>query len=116
MPGANCSIYGCPTSRKSKGISIFRVPTGDDEYSKNWREKIVNIITKDRVIDKNLRSQIEKKNLYTCELHYLEDQLIRNDTKTTRIPGVVPTLNLPVKSFQHQIKLQKDPLPVYKKG
>ena len=70
MPGANCSIYGCKTSRKDKGIAIFRVPTGEDEFSTKWRDEIVNIITKDRVIDKNLRRQIDTKNLYTCELHY----------------------------------------------
>ena len=99
MPGANCSIFGCPTSRRSKGIAIFRVPTGEDEYSKNWRHKIVNVVTKDRELNKDLRTQIEKKNIFTCELHYPEEHLIRNDIKTTRVPGVIPTLNLPVKSF-----------------
>ena len=68
MPGANCSIFGCSTSRKSKGISIFRVPTGDDDYNTKWREKIVNIITKDRLINESLKTQIERKSLYTCEL------------------------------------------------
>ena len=41
MPGVNCSIYGCSTSRKSKGIAILRVPTGDDDYSTQDRQKIV---------------------------------------------------------------------------
>ena len=99
MPGANCSIFGCPTSRKCKGIAIFKVPTGDDEYNTRWREKIVHIITKDRVIYASLKRQIEKKLLYTCELHYHKDCLIRNETKTTRVPNSLPTLNLPVKSF-----------------
>ena len=98
MPGANCAIFGCSTSRKTKGLAIFRVPTGDDEYSKTWRERIVNIITKDRVIDKGLKNQIDKRTLFTCELHYPEEDLIRNESRTTRIPGVVPTLNLPVKT------------------
>jgi len=40
MPGANCSIFGCSTSIKTKGIAIFRVPTGNDD-------------TRDRVIDQN---------------------------------------------------------------
>jgi hypothetical protein len=31
--------------------------------------------------------------------YYPEEQLIRNGFKTTRIPGVLPSLNLPVKSF-----------------
>jgi len=99
MPGANCSIFGCSTSRKSKGIAIFRVPTGDDEYSTQWRKKIVDIVTKDREIDASLRSQIEKRTLHTCELHYPEETLLRNSTRTTKIPGALPTLNLPLKSF-----------------
>jgi hypothetical protein len=102
MPGANCSIFGCSTSRKSKGVAIFRVPTADDEYSTEWRNKIVSIITRDREIDKGLRKQIKGKTLHTCELHYAEETLLRNQRKTTRIPGSLPTLNLPVKSFQTQ--------------
>ena len=74
MPGANYSIFGCSTSRKSKGISIFRVPTGDDEYSSQWREKIVNIITRDRVIDDSLKKRIENRTQHTCELHYPEEK------------------------------------------
>ena len=99
MPGANCAILNCSTSRNKKGIAIFRVPTGEDDFSKKWRENIINIVTKDRIIDGSLRKQIENKSLYTCELHYPEDKLIRNTTKTTRIPGALPTLNLPKKSF-----------------
>lgn len=97
MPGANCSIYGCSTSRKKKGIAIFRVPTGDDEFNTKWRENIVSIITKDRIIDKSLKCQIENRNLYTCELHYPEEQLVRNESRTTRIPGSLPSLHLPAK-------------------
>jgi len=75
MPGANCSIFGCSTSRKTKGIAI------------EWRQKIVQIITRDRVIDQNLKKQIENRTLHTCELHYPEECLLRNTNKTTRIPG-----------------------------
>ena len=37
--------------------------------------------------------------LHTCELNYTEECLLRNKIKTTRVPGSLPTLNLPVKSF-----------------
>ena len=63
MVGSNCSIYGFLNSRnKIKGLGIFRIPTKDDEYSKNWRNALVKIITKDRVVDNQLREQ--KKDLY----------------------------------------------------
>ena len=107
MPGANCSIFGCSTSRKTTGISIHRIPTGDDEYSKNWREQLVNIITKDRVIDQSLKSQIDRKLLYVCELHFPENCSIRHETKTNLVPKSIPTLNLPVKSFSKDPTIQK---------
>ena len=76
MPGANCSIYGCSTSRRNTGIAIFRVTRGKDEYNTAWRGKLVNVITKDRVMDSALRNQIEKQNLHICEKHFTEESLI----------------------------------------
>ena len=64
MPGSNCSIFGCPISRKTVGLAIIRVTQRADEYNSKWRDKLVNIITRDRVIDQSLKKQIEKKNLY----------------------------------------------------
>ena len=52
------------------------------------------------MIDENLKRQINSKSLYTCELHYTEDCLLRHESnRTTRKPRSLPTLNLPVKSF-----------------
>lgn len=75
MPGANCSILGCSTSRRKVGVAIFRVTAGKDEYNTNWRNKVIDIVTKYREIDKPLRDRIEKKNIYICERHY-EDKFI----------------------------------------
>ena len=56
MVGSNFSVYGCSNSRdKTKGLGIFRIPTKDDEYSKNWHNALVHIITKERVVDDQLR-------------------------------------------------------------
>ena len=77
MPGANCSIFGCSTSRNHVGIALHRIPKKDDEYSCNWREKLIQIITRDRVVDPSLRRQIEKRNLCICELHFSDDKLLR---------------------------------------
>ena len=76
MPGANCSIFGCTKSRTTKGLAIFGIPKKDDEWHRDWREKLVNIITKDREIDADLKGQIEIKSL-----HFTEDQLIRSKLK-----------------------------------
>ena len=77
MVGANCSIFGCSSSRRKYGVAIFKVPHGDDEWSSNWRKSIISFVTKDRVIDKALRERIMKKNIFVCEKPYSEDQLIR---------------------------------------
>ena len=38
---ANCAIFNCSSSRKDKhkGISLFKVPGGNDEFSHNWSMK-----------------------------------------------------------------------------
>ena len=75
MPGANCSIYGCSVSRRKeyRGISLFNVPVGNNDFGKDWKHKLISVITKDRVVDDSLHAQIEKSNLYICERHFSPD-------------------------------------------
>ena len=73
--GANCSIYGCSTSRKNKDVGIFRLPAVKDDLSKKWREELLNVILRDRVLDESLKRQIEKNTLHICQLHFKEDDL-----------------------------------------
>ena len=77
MVWANYSIFGCLSSRKNSGVAIFEVPQGEDEWSSNWRKSIISVVTKDHVIDKALRERVIKKDIFVCENHYSEDQLIR---------------------------------------
>ena len=61
MVGANCSIFGCSSSRRKSVVAILKVPQGDDEWSSNWRKSIISVVTKDRAIDKAMRERIGKK-------------------------------------------------------
>ena len=70
MPGANCSIFGCGSSRRNKGISIFKIPTRKDKLNEDWRSKLVGQILKDREVDDNLRRQIASDTLHICERHF----------------------------------------------
>ena len=70
MPGANCSIFGCGTSRKHTGVGIFRIPTGEDDLSKKTPDAWLCVVTKDREVDQNLRRQMENRTLYVCEKHF----------------------------------------------
>ena len=74
MPGANFSIYGCSKSRRHKEISIFEIPSPNSESNKKWRRELLNIVTKDRVVDENLQCQIDANKIYICEKHFCEDQ------------------------------------------
>ncbi len=75
MPGTNCSIFGCNSNQKNTKIGIMKVPSGDDEYNNKWRKELKNIVTKDRVIDAGLRTQIEKCTIRICEKHFHPSQL-----------------------------------------
>ena len=75
MPGANCSIFGCGTSRKHAGVGIFRITQGQDEKSKETRQAWIDIITKDRVVDTDLRRQIDNNSLYVCENHFKKEEV-----------------------------------------
>ena len=71
IPEENCSIFNWRCSRAAPRISFFEVPTKDDEYSKNWRNKVIAFITRDRVIESNLKRQIKNQPLHTCDQHYM---------------------------------------------
>ena len=74
MPGANCSIRSCSSSRRSKGISIFNIPKKNLKFKgaeqEKWRNDMINIITRDREIDSDLRRQINEDRLHICEKHF----------------------------------------------
>ena len=76
---------------------MFKVPANKNDFDKNWRTRLVAVITEDRVVDASLRAQIERNNLYICQRHFTEDQYYRHETIVTLNPGVIP-LNLPQKS------------------
>ena len=50
MSVANYLFFNWHSSREAPGISFFRLPTKDDEYSLNWRNNIVAVITRDTVM------------------------------------------------------------------
>ena len=39
MPGVNCATVGCGTSRRTKGIGIFKLPAAKNDKYKKWREE-----------------------------------------------------------------------------
>ena len=73
MSGENCLIFNWHGSSAAPGISFFTVPTKDDEYSINWRNKIVAVTTRDRWSEGNLKDKLKTDYF---ELHYPQDKMI----------------------------------------
>lgn len=73
MPGTNCSVIGCGSCRRTKGIGIFKLPAVN--VDKDWRDRWLSEITKTRTVDKSFKEQIEKDHVYTCEKHFHTDDI-----------------------------------------
>ena len=85
MPGDNCSIYGCTLSRRSKHkrIAIFKIPTGDTDFEKKWREKLITVVNV----------------LFDVITRKTKSLILNHATRKTVKPGEIPKLNLPTKSI-----------------
>jgi hypothetical protein len=57
MPGENCCVYGCSTSRDKThiGTGIFKLPSA--KLYKGWRANWLNELTKYRVADQTLKEK-----------------------------------------------------------
>ena len=45
MPGVNCALVGCSTSRRTKGIGIFKLPAAKIYKYKWWSEECLFRVT-----------------------------------------------------------------------
>ncbi|KAJ8050297.1 hypothetical protein HOLleu_03441 [Holothuria leucospilota] len=104
MPGDNCAVNGCGTSRRSKGVGIFKLPAAKNQEYMRWHASWLNEITKSRVIDKEFREKIRNDRVFTCERHFRpeEVEICETDKMTKKKPvfGSVPTLCMPSKSVK----------------
>ena len=74
MPSDDCSVFGCGTCRRTKGIGIWKLPSARNAEYKKWQEEWLSKITKTSVIDKDFQKQIDNDKVFACEKHFkLED-------------------------------------------
>ena len=75
--GEYCSIYGCSSSRKTKNLGIFTVPTkaaaAKNPQISKWREELIGVVKRDRQ-DPELLALIAKDRVRICERHFDEKQ------------------------------------------
>ena len=75
MPGVNCSVLGCGSCRRAKGIGIFKLPVAKDEAHQKWRNDWLGEVTKAREIDQDFREQIKNGKVHTCEKHFKPEDI-----------------------------------------
>ena len=76
MPGENCSVYGCNTDRKIKGIGIFKLPSV--KLHNDTRKMWIHEITKKRVMDANFKNQLSEDTIHVCEKHFKKEDIIQS--------------------------------------
>ena len=55
-------MFGCGTSRTTKGVGIWKLPNAKDEDHKKWREDWLGEITKTR--------EVYRDKVFTCEKNF----------------------------------------------
>ena len=73
--GENCSILGCGSCRRSKGIGIWKLPKPKDEAHKKWQNEWLQQITQSRDVDRHFKDLVEKDRVYTCEKHFKPEDI-----------------------------------------
>ena len=76
MPGANCALYGCGTSRMSN-LSLLKIPfpargDGDEtvKLKSDARKEWLRVILRTRENTPELKKRIDANNIFLCELHF----------------------------------------------
>ena len=106
MSAENCAFPKSNTSRKDKGISLFKVSTPDrtNDKSIKWTKDPIDIILKYHVKDQSLIKRMQSYKLYICERHVTPDQIYIYPICKMLKEVPLPTLNLPQKSASSATK------------
>lgn len=51
------------------------MPLAKDENHKRWRNEWLGVLKKTREMDKDFKRQIDEDKLYTCEKHFLSEDI-----------------------------------------
>lgn len=78
MPGGNCCLPQCTVSvnKKHQGKSLFQIPARKNEFYTNWRNNLINIVRKYRVIDQKFIENAAAGKVHICEDHFMEEDIV----------------------------------------
>ena len=114
-----CAFPHCHVSRTPKyaGISLFQFPTRKDEFYTSWRQNLLGVLLKYRVLDSETIKKVMdgKTKMYFCERHFQEDDIelsfIRGDGKKRQLKlQVLPSREFPKKSIETSTAIERRPL------
>ena len=74
---ANCVFPGCGVQRipQYKGIGLFRIPCRKGEFYIEWMDKIIDVVSRYRVVNKELKQKMIDGKVYICERHFLPEEI-----------------------------------------
>lgn len=75
MAGVNCSVLGCGSCRRSKGIGIFKLPVAKEEAYRKWGKNWLGEVIKARKIDRDFGEQIKNGKVHACEKHFKPEDI-----------------------------------------
>ena len=75
MPGENCAVFGCGSSRRKKGIGVWKLPKAKDESYAKWRDEWLGEIKKTRDVDQSFKELIKNDRVFTCEKHFATEDV-----------------------------------------
>ena len=78
MPGGNCAFPSCTTSEykhKHSGVSLFNITRSTSELKTKWRNDVIHIIKRYRVITPEFNKLVMKRKKWICKLHYLPEDI-----------------------------------------
>ncbi len=76
----NCVFNECFTNRSNKSgkyrsIAFFKLTARKSEFYQNWKKDILNVVTKCRHADSDLKRPIQNGNIYICEKHFKQEDI-----------------------------------------
>ena len=74
MPEDNCSVFGCGSCRRTKGIGIWKLPLAKDAAHAKWRDEWLGADKKDKGNDYGFqKSNLEWQGVHMRKAFKQED-------------------------------------------
>ena len=58
-----------------RSIALFKLTARKSEFYQNWKKDILNVVTKCRHADSDLKRPIQNGNIYICEKHFKQEDI-----------------------------------------